>query len=146
MLAGRLVSLIEDHADELAGLVQVRLHADGRTASYRRLPPIELRTRAGRVFAHLGLWLERGSDLELEEEYLELGRARRLERIPLSEVVLALLLTRRTLWQFVESQPADTVLEVRQQLELELLVVRFFDRAILHAVRGYESSAVAATR
>ena len=56
-------------------------------------------------------------------------------------MVRALPLTRRTLWRFVESQPADTVLEVRQQLELEPLVVRFFDRAILHAVRGYETAA-----
>jgi len=146
MLAGRLVSLIEAHADELAGRVQTRLHGDGRLAAYHRLDPGELRTRAGRVFLHLGEWLERASDRELEAEYVELGRARRVERIPLSEVVLALLLTRRTLWQFVESQPADTVLEVRQQLELELLVVRFFDRAILHAVRGYETAAVAASR
>lgn len=143
MLAGRLVSLIEAHADELSDRVQKRLHGDDRLASYHRLDPGELRTRAGRVFLHLGEWLERASDRRLEEEYFELGRARRIEHIPLSEVVLALLLTRRTLWQFVEAQPADTVLEVRQQLELELLVVRFFDRAILHAVRGYESSAVA---
>ena len=144
MLAGRLVSLIEAHADELSDRVQSRLHGDGRLAAYRRLDPGELRTRAGRVFLHLGEWLERASDRRLEEEYFELGRARRIEGIPLSEVVLALLLTRRTLWQFVESQPADTVLEVRQQLELELLVVRFFDRAILHAVRGYETAAVPA--
>ncbi|HEU4395638.1 MAG TPA: hypothetical protein VFS92_08740 [Planctomycetota bacterium] len=57
-------------------------------------------------------------------------------------MVLALLVTCRPLWQFVESQPADTVLEVRQPLELEPLVVRFFDRAILHTVRGYETAAI----
>ena len=55
---------------------------------------------------------------------------------------MALLLVRRNLWQFVEgarSQGANTSLELRQQLDLELLVVRFFDRAIFHTVRGYES-------
>ena len=144
MFVGRLVALIEAHADELAGRVQRRLFSDGRTAAYHRLPESEVCARARRVFSRLGAWLERASDRELEKEYEELGRVRRLEGIPLSEVVIALLLTRRALWEFVDSQPADTVLEIRQQLDLELLVVRFFDRAIYHAVRGYENATVPA--
>ncbi len=52
---------------------------------------------------------------------------------------MALLITRRNLWQFVDSQGADTILELRQQLDLELLVVRFFDRAIYHTFRGYQA-------
>ena len=146
MLTGRLVSLIESRADELARLVQERLQEDPRTFSYHRLEGAELRARARRVFGNLGAWLETASDRAVAEEYGELGRVRRLEGIPLSEVVMALLLTRRTLWQFVDLQPADTVLEVRQQLELELLVVRFFDRAIFHAARGYEAAGVPAHR
>ena len=51
---------------------------------------------------------------------------------------MALLLTRRNLWDFIDSQGADNILELRQQLDLELLVVRFYDRAIHHTVRGYE--------
>jgi hypothetical protein len=54
---------------------------------------------------------------------------------------MALLLTRRNLWHFVESQGWDTIFDLRQQLDLQLLVVRFFDRAIHHAVRGYEAAA-----
>ena len=146
MFVGRLVALIEANADDLASLVQRRLFEEGRTAAYHRLPPAEVCLRARRVFARLGSWLERASDQALEEEYEELGRIRRLEGIPLSEVVLALLVTRRALWEFVDSQPADTVLEVRQQLDLELLVVPFFDRAIYYTVRGYESAAVPAHR
>jgi hypothetical protein len=53
---------------------------------------------------------------------------------------MALLLTRRNLWRFVESQGWDSIMDLRQQLDLELLVVRFFDRAIHHAVRGYEAA------
>ena len=72
-------------------------------------------------------------------EYFRLGKLRCEERIPISQVVWALLLTRRNLWHFIELQGWDTVFDLRQQLDLELLVVRFFDRAILHAVRGHES-------
>jgi len=141
MMTGRLVELIETHAEELSRRVQARLHEDPRTVGYRRLEDTQVRDRARRVFAHLGSWLGQASDRAIEDEYFALGQMRRREGIPLSEVVMALLLTRRTLWQFVDSQGADTVLEVRQQLDLELLVVRFFDRAIFHAVRGYESGA-----
>lgn len=146
MLSGRLVALIEANAEELAERVRRTLSEDTRTSAYHALPAAEVRARALRVFARLGSWLERTSDRAVEEEYIELGRTRRLEGIPLSEVVMALLLTRRALWEFVEAQPADTVLEFRQELDLELLVVRFFDRAIYHAVRGYESAAVPAHR
>ena len=79
------------------------------------------------------------AEAAVEAEYFRLGEIRREEGVPLSQVVMALLLTRRTLWQFVDSQGADSMLELRQQLDLELLVVRFFDRAIHHSVRGYES-------
>ena len=86
------------------------------------------------------MWLEHTSDGRVEEEYFQLGEKRRAEGLDLSQVVSALLLTRRNLWNFVESLGGYTVLELRQQLDLELLVVRFFDRAIYHTVRGYEST------
>jgi hypothetical protein len=54
---------------------------------------------------------------------------------------MALLLTRRNLWQFVEEQGWVTIFDLRQQLDLAVLVVRFFDRAIHHAVQGYENAA-----
>ncbi len=141
MLVGRLVALIEGHADALTERVVRRLREDERTTDYRRFDDEELGRRARSVYANLGRWLEESSEGAVEEEYFGLGETRRREGVPLSQVVMALLLTRRNLWQFVESQGADSILELRQQLDLELLVVRFFDRAIHHTVRGYESGA-----
>ena len=140
VLVGKLVALIEDHAEELTTQVVDRLRQDSRTAGYRTFADEELAVRARNVYANLGSWLEDASEARVSEEYFRLGAVRRREGIPLSEVVMALLLTRRNLWSFVESQGADSILELRQQLDLELLVVRFFDRAIFHAVRGYEST------
>ena len=140
MLIARLVALIEDHADELTARLVRRLLEDQRTSEYRRFDEAELGKRAHDVYAHLGHWLEKSSEGRVEEEYFGLGETRHSEGIPLAQVVSALLLTRRNLWQFVESMGGDTVLELRQQLDLELLVVRFFDRAIYHTVRGYEST------
>ena len=140
MLVGRLVTLIEDSAEELTDRVIATLREDPRTSGYRRFSEDELGARARNVYAHLGRWLEASSEAAVEKEYFQLGVERRREEVPLSQVIMALLLTRRNLWSFVESQGADSILELRQQLDLELLVVRFFDRAIYHAVRGYESA------
>jgi hypothetical protein len=141
MLVARLVTLIEEHADQLAALVARRVREDPRTSEYWRFSDEELMERARDVYAHLGRWLEEAPETEIEREYVALGRARRSEGVALSQVVMALLLVRRTLWLYVESQGADSALELRQQLDLELAVVRFFDRAVYHVVRGYEQAA-----
>lgn len=139
MLIGRLVALIEDHADELTARIVRKVREDPRTEAYRRFDDDELGQRAHNVYANLGRWLSETSEEHIEAEYFRLGQLRRTEQIPLSQVVMGLLLTRRNLWAFIESQGADSILELRQQLDLELLVVRFYDRAIYHTVRGYES-------
>lgn len=135
-----LVKLIEDRADELAELMVRKVRESPRMAGYRRIGDEELGERARLVYANLEKWLEDGSEGIVEEEYSRLGQLRFQERIPLSQVVWALLLTRRNLWQFIETQGWETESDLQRSLDLEILVVRFFDRAILHTVRGYESA------
>lgn len=135
-----LVKLIEERADELAKLMVRKVRESPRMAGYRRIGDEELAQRANMVYANLEKWLEDGSEGLVEEEYSRLGQLRFQERIPLSQVVWALLLTRRNLWQFIENQGWETESDLQGSLDLELLVVRFFDRAILHTVRGYESA------
>ncbi len=101
MLVGRLVALIEGHADALTERVVRRLREDERTTDYRRFDDEELGTRARSVYANLGRWLEESSEGAVEEEYFGLGETRQREGVPLSQGVMALLLTRRNLWQFV---------------------------------------------
>ena len=141
MLPGKLVALIEDHADELAARMVRKVREDPRMTAYQRFDDEDLAERARLVYANLGKWLGETSEGPVEEEYFRLGKLRCGEKIPLSQVVMALLVTRRNLWHLVELQGWDTVFDLRQQLDLELLVVRFFDRAIFHAVSGYESDA-----
>ncbi len=110
MWVGRLVNLIEDHADELTGRLVRTVREDPRTIGYRQFDDKELGARAREVYSHLGQWLGKTSEGAVESEYFRLGKIRRAEGIPLSEVVMALLLVRRNLWQFVESQGADSSL------------------------------------
>ena len=142
MMIGKLVALIEDHADELTARMVQLVREDPMTEGYNRFDDEELGGRARLVYANLGKWLSETSEEHVEEEYFRVGQLRHEEGVPLSHVVMALLLTRRNLWRFVESQGWDTIFDLRQQLDLELLVVRFFDRAIHHAVRGYEAAGI----
>ena len=139
MLLEELVKLVESRAEELTELMVRKVRESPRTAAYHRFGDDELGERARLVYANLGKWLEEGSEGLVEEEYFRLGKLRCQERIPLSQVIWALLLTRRNLWEFIELQGWDTVSDLQRTLDLEILVVRFFDRAILHAASGYES-------
>ena len=139
MELAELVKLIESRADELAELMVRKIRESPRMAAYHRFGDGELAERARLVYANLSNWLEDESEGEVKEEYFRLGGVRCQERIPLSQLVWGLLLTRRTLWQFIEEQGWETLSDLQRNLDLELLVVRFFDRAILHAVSGYET-------
>jgi hypothetical protein len=141
MELAELVKLIENRADELSALMVRNIRESPRMAAYHRFGDQELADRARLVYANLGDWLEEESEGRVKDEYFRLGKIRCQERIPLSQLVWGLLLTRRTLWQFVEGQGWETLSDLQRNLDLELLVVRFFDRAILHAVSGYETEA-----
>jgi hypothetical protein len=134
-----LVRLIESSADGLAEMMVSKVRESPRMAAYHRFGDEELAERARLVYANLGKWLEEESEGLVEEEYYRLGERRCQERIPLSQVIWALLLTRRTLWEFIELQGWDTASDLQRTLDLEIFVVRFFDRAILHTACGYES-------
>jgi hypothetical protein len=140
MTLEELVKLIEDQADDLAQVTTRAIRESPRLSAYHRFSEEDVATRARIVYANLGHWLEVTSEGDVKAEYFELGVRRYGERIPLSQVIWALLLVRRNLWQFVESHGWDTMGDLERTMELNLLVVRFFDRAILHTVSGYESA------
>ena len=141
MISARLVAMIEDHADQLtAGLVETLLHHP-RTSGYHQLPRSELRDRANDVYRNLGRWLTRGSERAIEASYADLGRLRRREGIPLSEVIFALILTKAHLLEYVKTSGlSDTALDLYQELDLVRVVEQFFDKTIYYAAHGYEEA------
>ena len=141
MLSDRLVQIIQDHAEELTGDVLKDLAKNPRTAAYHKLPRTELHNRVYEVYHNLGQWIAEKSEGPVSKTYTALGKTRHAEGIPLQEVVLALILTRRHIASFVRSSvPVDTTVELYQEDELNLLVGRFFDNAIYFTVKGYEQA------
>ncbi len=134
--------MIEDHADELFRGLLDDLQSNPRTPSYHRLNREELRTRLHDVYRNLGGWLSDTTEERVELVYGELGRKRRSEGIPVSEVVFALTLAKYHLRDFIRTRGLmDSAVELYQEQELQRLVGRFFDRAVYHTVRGYEHEA-----
>lgn len=139
MISARLVAMIEDHADPLTAGVLGTLQRHPRTSGYHQLAPSELHARAYDVYHNLSKWVTRGSESEVACSYAELGRRRRREGIPLDQVVFALILTKDHLLNYVKTSGlSDSALDLYQELELIRILGQFFDRAIYHAVQGYE--------
>ncbi|MBI4454555.1 MAG: RsbRD N-terminal domain-containing protein [Acidobacteria bacterium] len=143
MIAQKLIHLIEAHATELAGRWLRDVQKNQETPTYHHFPEDNLHERAYDVYCQLGKWIETEShQRRIGEIYTKLGAERYREGFRLSEVVQALILTKRHLWMFVLEQGFfDSALELYQAQDLYNSVDLFFDRAIHFTVRGFETEA-----
>lgn len=142
-LLQQLVDLIEDNADELTKkwMSVVRTHPDMPT--YHTYAEDKLYERAFSVYSQLGKWLSNEtSKEEIQSIYFNLGRQRREEGFTLSELLLALIITRRVLWLKVPK--GDLLADVENLhlgLQLSNTTILFFDRAMFFTAQGFESAA-----
>ena len=139
MFSYRLVRLIETHADDLAHGLEERVQTNSQVAHFRNLPAHELKERVYEIYRHLGEWLLGKNELDIEHRYREIGARRAGQKVPLSEVIQAIVLTKENLWEFLKSESvADRAVEIMGELELLQMLEMFFDRAIYYAAVGYE--------
>ena len=138
---GRLVALIEENADELTKkwLEVVRTHADMPT--YRAYDEKQLYDRAFSVYSQLGKWLsDKTTKDEIKEIYYTLGRQRKEEGFKLSELLLALIITRRVLWlKIPKGDLLESISDLHAGMRLSNSTILFFDRAMFYAAQGYEA-------
>ena len=136
-----LLDLIRDNANELTRRLCKDLLSREETRGYRKLSDDVIYDRVFDVYSKLSSWLglDNHTKSEVQKVYTELGRKRFREGIPLHEVVLAFMLVKRNLWEFIqEKQFLETTFEMKQALELNNKVVLFFDRVIYFVTMGYE--------
>jgi hypothetical protein len=141
-ISPRLILLIEDNADALSKrwLEVVTSHAD--TPTYHDYDRKKLYERAFDVYSQLGRWLSAETTKgEIDEKYSKLGAQRRREGFAIGEVMQALMITRRVLWQKIEAAGLlDTATDLNIALRLNNHVILFFDRAVFFVAKGYESA------
>jgi len=144
MITFRLVRLIESHSETLASSLLYKVQNSPFTKTYGKVPPDELKERVHGVYEHLGDWLLGKKDVDIERRYRAIGARRFHQKVPLNELVWAIVLTRENLWEFLTWESGlDRPIEVFAELELLHLVGQFFDRAIFHAAAGYEKARLA---
>jgi hypothetical protein len=136
----RLVDLIERNADRLTRSWLAEVRARPETATYHLYDEGELYRRAHAVYSNLGRSIRRETTTEdIADEYTALGRRRFEEGFALSEVLEALMLTRRHLWLLVLSEGLlDTAVDLHAALDLNARVILFFDRAMYYTALGHE--------
>lgn len=141
MLSAKLINLIETHQDQIAANVILEVRRRPDLAGLRQLSDVELRERGQQILEHLGHWLSKGHEAEIEQRYEMLGKIRFEESIPLHESVRALIIIKDKMIDFVHDQGlARTSLDLYAEEELERRVGRFFDELAIHMVRGYETA------
>jgi hypothetical protein len=143
MLGSRLCKLIEQNADGLSEGVADKLRSSSRTPGYRDLGHHELAKAAREVFSNLSDWLLTKTESDIEVRYMELGSRRAKEKIPLPELVWAILMTKEHLFAFLQREGmAEGPVQIYGELELQQFLNQFFDRAVYYAVCGYTDAPV----
>ena len=90
------------------------------THHYQNVPPEELKERVYEIYRHLGEWLMGKDESQFEQRYLKIGARRAGQRVPVSEVIWVIVLTKENLWEFLKK---EAVLERHVEVfgELEML-------------------------
>lgn len=140
ILGWRLVRLIEAHSDQLARSLMARIETSEHCRHFlEKVPREELKQRTYEIYHHLGEWLLKKTEHDIERRYLTIGERRASQGITLSQLVAALMASKEHLWAYVaEEALADRPFELFQERELFHLVGQFFDRAAYFAAIGYE--------
>jgi hypothetical protein len=139
MLAYRLLRLVETHSDALATGLLERTQNSSQLPDYKNVPAEELKQLVYEIYRHLAGWLLGKSEVDVEKRYVEIGARRAQQRVPLNQLIWAIILTKENLWDFLKKEAVpDRPAEVSGELEVEQLLGQFFDRAIYYAAIGYE--------
>lgn len=139
-LSDKLIRIIEDNAEIIANNWLDEVRSNPTTPGYARFDKDSTLIRSGLVISQFGKWLgEHYTNDDIREFYLTLGQNRRKEGFALSEVLSALSLTRKHIWEFALSQKMwSSTIDIYMTLELERRMMLFFDKAAFHISRGYE--------
>ena len=142
-ISARLVELIERNADRLAKAWLADVKQRPETRTYRDYPDDVLHRRVYEVYKNLGKWISRQTSTEeIASVYTALGCQRHREGFALSEVLEALILTRRHLWLLVLKEGfLETALDLQAALDLNARAVLFFDRSMYYTAVGFEKAA-----
>jgi len=141
-LSDKLVRLVEENAEVITNRWLEDVSSRKSTRYYSKVDPEYSFKRNEDVIRKLGSFLGGSySNKEIKNFYRKLGQDRKEEGFQLSEVLSALSLSRKHIWEFAVSQGMwKKPIEIYMALELERRMMLFFDKAAFHIARGYEKA------
>jgi ADP-ribose pyrophosphatase YjhB (NUDIX family) len=141
-LSDKLIKLIENNAEIITNRWLEDVRSRKSTPTYARFDPDTSFSRSKDVVKHFGYWLGGlYADSDIRKFYNQLGEERKEEGFAISEVLSALTLTRKHIWEFALSQGMwDKTIDIYMVLELERRMMLFFDKAAYYIVKGFEKS------
>lgn len=138
-LAAKLVDILEKRADELAKRWARLVIEHEMTPGYSTIDETELCNRARNVYASLGRFLDQSFSInEAKTKYYDLGKRRYREGFGIIEIMVALSLEKLVLWEAVQEEGLTTSFDLQGAIELLAEVSRFFDKALIWSIMGYE--------
>jgi len=140
VLTKRITAMVESNATELSKDIQRKLLSHPTTKSYRKVDEETLFRWIYDVSSRFSYWLSEDNEKgEVKEHYRNLGKERFKQNIWLPEVISALYLVKRRLWEFIVAErEVDSSLDLNQILETSFMLVRFFDHAVFYVTQGCE--------
>lgn len=140
MLSDRLAWMLEKQADRLTRSWVKLLKSNPNTQSYHKIEDESLTSRIHEVYQKLSLWLDwEVSSRDLAQFFMMIGQERKKDELPLSEVIYAVILARRNLYEHVmEEGILQNALDLQRLIEFNRRVTFFFDKAVFFVIKGYE--------
>jgi len=140
LLSDRLVRVIEVNAELISRLWIEEVTTSRSTPGYHHFDRQRLFRRVHTILSQFGKWLGGGyDDRDIQAYYTDMGRERRREGFRLGEILSALSLIKKHLWEFALSRGMwQKTIDIYMALELDRRIVIFFDKASFYTARGYE--------
>ncbi len=140
LLSDRLLVVIEKNAEKIANLWVQDVTTNRSTPDYHDFDKSKLFKRIHRLLSQFGKWLGGFyGDYDIRDFFMDTGKERKKEGFELGEILSALSLIKKHIWEFAMSQGMwQKTLDIYAALELDRRIVVFFDRAAFYMTRGYE--------
>jgi ADP-ribose pyrophosphatase YjhB (NUDIX family) len=140
LLSNRLIETVERNAEQIARLWIQDVTGNRSTPSYSTFDKARLYRRVHSILSQFDKWLGGYySDEDIRDFYMSLGRERRKEGFKLSEVLSALSLARKHIWEFALARGMwQKAIDIYMTLELDRRIMIFFDKASFYTAQGYE--------
>jgi hypothetical protein len=139
MLISNLMLNIQTHAQKLTDEFVADVVSNPKTPHIATLAREDLDRAAGHLYASLADWLAAKEAEALENDFRDRAARQRKAGVPLNEIVYAVLLLKKHVWEFVKRNAVvDSIGDLYQRDEAILLIGEFFDRLVYATVKGYE--------